>query len=50
MTSNENDAMEINDVLVGANILICYMTKSELRMQSYEAKNRSTRARKNPGT
>ena len=35
MSSNENDAMEWNDVLVEANIFIYYMSKSELRMQSY---------------
>ena len=41
MNSNENDAMEWNDVLSEMNILICYMHESELRMQSYEAMNRS---------
>ena len=35
MNSNENDAMEWNDVLVEANILICYMPKTELRMRRY---------------
>ena len=42
MNSNENDAMEWNDLLSGMNILICYMHESELRMQSYEAMNMST--------
>ena len=41
MNSNENDAMEWNDVLSEVNILICYMPKTELRMQSYEAMNMS---------
>ena len=41
MNSTENDAMEWNDVLSEMNILICYMHESELRMQSYEAMNRS---------
>ena len=39
MNSNENDAMEWNDVLSEMNILICYMHESELRMQSYGASN-----------
>ena len=39
MNSNENDAMELNDVLSEMNILICYMHESELRMQSYDAMN-----------
>ena len=39
MNSNENDAMEWNDVLSEANILICYMHESELRMQSYDTMN-----------
>ena len=39
MNSDENDAMEWNDLLSEMNILICYMPKSELRMQSYEAMN-----------
>ena len=39
MNSNENDAMERNDVLSVMNILICYMHESELRMQSYGAAN-----------
>ena len=39
MTSNENDAMEWNDVLSEVSILICYMYESELRMQSYGAAN-----------
>ena len=29
MSSNENDAMEWNDVLSETNILICYMPKNE---------------------
>ena len=41
MNSNENDAMEWNDVLSEMNILICYMHESELRMQSYGATNMS---------
>ena len=36
MSSNENDAGRSNDVLVEANILICYTHESELRMQSYD--------------
>ena len=39
MNSNENNAMEWNDVLFEANILICYMPKTELRVQSYDAMN-----------
>ena len=39
MNSNENDAMEWNDVLSEMNILICYMHESELRMQSYGMMN-----------
>ena len=39
MNSNENDAMEWNDVLSEANILICYTPKTELRMQSYDMMN-----------
>ena len=35
MSSNENDAMRRNDVLVETNILICYTPKSELRRESY---------------
>ena len=42
MDSNENAAMERNDVLSELNILICYMHESELRMQSYGAMNMST--------
>ena len=42
MNSNENDAMEWNDVLSEMNILICYMHESELRMQSYGAANKGT--------
>ena len=39
MSSDENDALEWNDVLSEMNILICYMSKTELRMQSYDAMN-----------
>ena len=39
MNSYKNDAMERNEVLSEANILICYMPKTELRMQSYDAMN-----------
>ena len=46
MNSNENDAMELNDALSEMNIFIFYMHESELRMQSYEAKNKGTWARK----
>ena len=42
MNSNENYAMEWNDVLSEMNILICYMHELELRMQSYNAINMST--------
>ena len=42
MNSNENDAMEWNDVLPEMNILICYMHESELRMQSYGVMNMHT--------
>ena len=42
MNSNENDAMELNDVLSEMNILTCYMHESELWMQSYEAMNMGT--------
>ena len=42
MNSNENDAMERNDVLSEVNILICYMRESELRMQSYGVMNMCT--------
>ena len=42
MSSNENDAMEWNDVLSEMNILICYMHESELRMQSYGARKKGT--------
>ena len=40
MNSNENDAMRWNDVLSETNILICYVRKTELRMQSYDAMNK----------
>ena len=36
MNSNENDAMRLNDVLSETNILICYMTKRELRLRRYK--------------
>ena len=42
MNSNENDAMEWNDVLSETNILICYMPKTELRMRSYGTMNKGT--------
>ena len=42
MRSNENDAMEQNDVLSEMNIFICYMHELELQMQSYRAANMST--------
>ena len=42
MNSNENDAMEGNDVISEMNILICYMHESELWMQSYGVMNMST--------
>ena len=38
MSSNENDAMRCNEVLVETNILICYTHESELQMQSYDMK------------
>ena len=41
MTSNENDAMEWNDVLVETNNLTYYTHETELRMQSYDAMNMS---------
>ena len=39
MNSNENDAMEWNDLLSEMNILIYYMHELELRMQSYGTLN-----------
>ena len=39
MHSNENDAMERNDVLSQANIFICYMPKTELCMRRYGTAN-----------
>ena len=39
MSSNEHDAMERNDVLIGANNLTYYTHKMELRMQRYDAMN-----------
>ena len=35
MNSNENDAMERNDVLSEMSILICYMHESELRTEAH---------------
>ena len=45
MNSNDNDAMEWNDVLSETNIFICYMHESELRMQSYDMMNMSKKIR-----
>ena len=39
MTSNENGAMERNDVLVEANNLTYYTHETELRMQRYSRSN-----------
>ena len=39
MSSNEYDAMELNDVLVEANNLTYYTHKTELRMQRYSTSN-----------
>ena len=39
MSSNENDAMERNDVLVETNNLTYYTHEMELRMQSYGRSN-----------
>ena len=39
MISNENDAMESNEVLVEANNLTYHTHETELRMQSYDAMN-----------
>jgi len=50
MNSNENDAMRWNDVLSEANILICYMSKTELRMQSYDMMNMGIWNMENSGT
>ena len=36
MSSNENDAMKWNDVLVEANIFISYTHKSDLQWKSYD--------------
>ena len=41
MSSNEHDAMELNDVLVEANNLTYYTHKTELRMQRYDALNKA---------
>ena len=39
MSSNENYAMEINEVLVETNNLTYYTHEMELQMQSYDAIN-----------
>ena len=39
MSSNENDAMELNEVLVGTNNLTYYTHETKLRMQRYDAMN-----------
>ena len=39
MSSNENDAMEWNEVLVDTNNLTYYTHKTELRMQRYGMMN-----------
>ena len=39
MTSNEYDAMELNDVLVETNNLTYYTHETELWMQRYDAMN-----------
>ena len=39
MSSNENDAMVCNEVLVEANNLTYYTHKTELRMQRYSGSN-----------
>ena len=39
MTSNEYDAMELNDVLIETNNLTYYTHKTELRMQRYDVIN-----------
>ena len=39
MNSNENDAMEINEVLVETNNLTYYTHETDLRMQRYNAMN-----------
>ena len=41
MSSNENDAMRLNDVLFEANNLVSYMPKMEPRVQSYNMMNRA---------
>ena len=46
MTSNANDAMELNDVHVEAKIVIYHTPKTELRLRRYE---QSKLARKNKG-
>ena len=50
MNSNENDAMKWNDVLSEKNILILYMPKTELRMQSYDMMNMGIWNMENSGT
>ena len=39
MSSNEHDAMELNEVLVETNNLTYYTHETELRMQRYDAMN-----------
>ena len=39
MSSNEHDAMELNEVLAEANNLTYYTHETELRMQRYNAMN-----------
>ena len=39
MSSNENDAMELNEVLVETNNLTYYTNKTELQMQRCDAMN-----------
>ena len=41
MSSNENDAMELNEVLVEANNLTYYTHETEQYAASYDAMNRS---------
>jgi len=39
MSSNEHDAIELNEVLVETNNLICHTHKTELWIQRYDAMN-----------
>ena len=39
MTSNEHDAMELNEVLIETNNLTYYTHKTEIQMQRYDAMN-----------